>query len=77
MFLQLNCSFPVSTGVPAWGEGACLGGACTGGCVCPGGSAWGVSAQGGLHGGVSTQGGYHVTYPIMHLMLPVCCLHTN
>ena len=22
-------------------------------------------------------GGYHVTYPIMHLMLPVCCLHTN
>ena len=20
---------------------------------------------------------YHVTYPIMHLMLPVCCLHTN
>ena len=27
--------------------------------------------------GVSIQGVYHVTYPIMHLMLPVCCLHTN
>ena len=66
VFLQLNCSFPVSTGVPAWGvpvQGD-------------------VSVQGGLpggclHGGVSTQGGYHVTYPIMHLMLPVCCLHTS
>ena len=32
----------------------------------------GVSAQGVVPGGV-----YHVTYPIMHLILPVCCLHTN
>ena len=22
-------------------------------------------------------GGHHVTYPIMHLMLAVCCLHTE
>ena len=36
-----------------------------GGCTCPGG---GVPARGGV---------YHVTYPIMHLMLPVCCLLTN
>ena len=28
--------------------------------------------------GVSLPGGSaHVTYPIMHLLLPVCCLHTN
>ena len=28
-------------------------------------------------GEVPAFGGDHVTYPIMHLMLPVCCLHTN
>ena len=27
--------------------------------------------------GVSAQGMYHVTYPIMHLMIPVCCPNTN
>ena len=39
--------------------------ACTVGGVCPG--------VGCLPGGMDV----HVTYPIMHLMLPVCCLHTN
>ena len=33
----------------------------------------GVSAQ----GGGCLPGRCHVTYPIMHLMLPVCCLNTN
>ena len=53
-------------------------------CVCLGGA----SIQGGASfpvGGASLPGGeayfpgggYHVTYPIMHLMLPVCCLLTN
>ena len=64
-------------GVPAWGC-TCPGGICLGVVpaqgvsawwgVCLGVSAWGVSAQGGV---------CHVIYPIMHLMLPVCCLHTN
>ena len=42
-------------------------------------SIWGGSpSRGVLHlGGFSIWGVYHVTYPIMHLMLPVCCLHTN
>ena len=44
--------------------------ACPSGVCLPGGR-W-VVAQGGPAWGV-----YHVTYPIMHLMLPVCCLHTN
>ena len=34
-------------------------------CVCPGG------------GCLPRGGGYHVTYPIMHLILPVCWLLTN
>ena len=43
-------------------------------CLTWGGLTWGGSA---LWGGCLTWGVYHVTYPIMHLMLPVCCLHTN
>ena len=58
--------------------GVCgLGGVVLGGCD-PGGVV--VVPGGGFPGGVWSQGGgivYHVTYPIMHLMLPVCCLHTN
>ena len=41
-----------------------------GGVLHPGGSPSGGSPSQG-------EGVYHVTYPIMHLMLPVCCLHTN
>ena len=41
----------------------------------------GVSAEGVAGGGVCPggclPGRCHVTYPIIHLMLPVCCLHTN
>ena len=37
----------------------------------------GVSDGGYLTKGESARGVYHVTYPIMHLMLPVCCLLTN
>ena len=72
------------------GRGACIagghvhgrGGMCGRGCVhggCDGGCAW----QGGMRawqGGACMMGGGmhgHVTYPIMHLMLPVCCLLTN
>ena len=69
-------------GVPAW-EVVLLGG-----CTCPGGvPARGTYLSGGayLPRGVPAQGGClpmggglcHVTYPIMHLMSPVCCLHTN
>ena len=80
-------------GVPAWGvylpRGVYLPGGCTcwGGCTCLG---WylpgGLYLPGGctcrgvyLPGGCTCQGRgvYHVTYPIMHLMLPVCCLLTN
>ena len=46
--------------------------------MCGGVSAWGVSSWGCLPGGGLPRGDVcHVTYPIMHLMLPVCCLHTN
>ena len=44
------------------------GGVCSRGCL-----TWGVSAPRGVWPG----GVYLVTYPIMHLMLSVCCLHTN
>ena len=50
-----------------------------GGCLPEGGlSGWGLP-EGGLPGRLSEggRGVYHVTYPIMHLMLPVCCLLTN
>ena len=69
--------------------GACMAGAMCdmgsmcgggGGCVareaCVMGSVW----QGGMHWGSAWQRGmgvYHMTYPIMHLMLPVCYLYTN
>ena len=44
-----------------------------------------VSAQGGClpggwlggGGGFLLRGVYHVTYPIVYLMLPVCCPNTN
>ena len=50
----------------------CMGGVCLGG---------GSLSRGCVYpGGVSTQGvsawGAHMTYPMMHLILPVCCLHT-
>ena len=54
-----------------------------GGCLVPGGGVPAPGRMSGPKGGVWSQGGclllegYHVTYPIMHLMLPVCCLHTN
>ena len=45
-----------------------------GGCLPRGCLPRGVSARGSVClGGCAC----HVTYPIMHLMLPVCCLHTN
>ena len=54
------------------------------GCVPPahwpsGGSPWQEGGEGSpLQGGLLGRGEvYHVTYPIMHLMLPVCCLLTN
>ena len=57
--------------LPAWGvcaQGdACLGAPPQAGCL-PG---W-APVQGG-----ACPGGYHVTYPIIHLMLPVCYLLTN
>ena len=55
-------------------------GVCQRGCL-PGGG--GMSAQGSVcPGGICPEGCLprmvcHVTYPIVHLMLPVCCLHTN
>ena len=67
------------------GRGYLLGMYLPGG-ACPGG---GVPAQGGTcpgTGGTYPGGclprevsawGHHVTYPIVHLMIPVCCLHTN
>ena len=58
--------------LPGGGVGECLPGGCLPG-VGGGGVCRGVSAR----GGVCQRGVYHVTYPIMHLMLPVCCLHTN
>ena len=77
-------------GVPACQGGKCLPGgllakggvACQGGACLPGGV---PACQGGVpacQGGRGEEeeegeGVYHVTYPIMHLMLPVCCLHTN
>ena len=39
-------------------------------------SAWGGSAYGNVPRDVP-RGVYHVTYPIMHFMLPVCCPNTN
>ena len=66
------------------------GGVPTEGGVPAQGVPWGVPVQGGVPsqgvclpmGAAWGRGGYlsrgcHVTYPIMHLMLPVCCLHTN
>ena len=47
-----------------------------GGFSIPGGSPSGGSGL-SIRGGFSIWGVYHVTYPIMHLMLPVCCLLTN
>ena len=39
---------------------------------------WGVPARGGgLLEGCLPRGVYHMTYPIMYLMLPVCCPVTN
>ena len=60
------------------GDGSALGGWCLlpkgGVCSLRGGVySWGVC----LLGGVCFRGMYHMTYPIMHLMLPVCCLHVN
>ena len=71
-------------GVPVWGvpvlglaQGvSLLGGACPGGYL-PGVPAQGVPAWGDVYQGVPARGVDHVTYPIMHLILPVCCLHTN
>ena len=54
-------------GVSGW-DGGCLSRT---GDVCLG---WGVSAR---DGGCLPRGLCHVTYPIMHLMSPLCCLHTN
>ena len=63
--------------------GGCVGGGGGGvsaqGGVCPRG---GCLSRGDVCLGVSAQGdvcweGCHVTYPIMHLMLPVCCPNTN
>ena len=55
----------VAGGVPAWR------GTCPGGCTC-----WGEYMLGGTWPGGCLPGGCHVTYPIMHLMLPVCWLRT-
>ena len=44
----------------------------SGGCTC-----WGVYLGGGVPALGVYLGVYHVTYPIIHLMLPVCCPVTN
>ena len=62
---------PAQGGVPVWGVYL------SGGVPVRGVPAWGVPSLGGTCLGVPAWGVYHVTYPIMHLMLPVCCLHTN
>ena len=74
-YLPGGCTCP--GGVPAQGVPVWVlylpRGHLPGGCLPGGVSAWRVSAW-----GVSAQGGVcHVTYPIVNLMLPVCCLHTN
>ena len=52
-------------------KGHMHGGMCDRGMCMAGGHVW-------WWGGACMAGGvYHVTYSIMHLMLPVCCLHTN
>ena len=89
MFLQRKIDFldPWGGVVPGGVvPGGCGPGGCGPGGCGPGGLVWGVLPGGvvlggcgprrGVPGGVSG-GCYHVTYPIMHLMLPVCCLHTN
>ena len=86
VFLQLKCRFPVFWGGCSPSRGGSPSG---GGFSIPGGSpSWGGSPSrgfsiwgGGLHpggrGALHPGGVYHVTYPIMHLMLPVCCLLTQ
>ena len=68
-------------GVCSRGLGCLLwGGSLLPGVSAPRGCLLGVSAPGGVSalGGVCSGGWvYHVTYPMMHLILPVCCLLTN
>ena len=87
--LPRGCLPGVSTGgvCAMWPNPSCIWcwGCLPRGCM-PRGSAQGVYAQGVCSGGCLPRGclpgrclprGCHVTYPIMHLMLPVCCPNTN
>ena len=58
---------------------------CQGACMVAGGYAWFQGGHawlaGGMHGSggacMVARGACHVTFPIMHLMLPVCCPCSN
>ena len=65
--LSAHWPYPIGDVSPGGGRSV-QGGVCPEG-VCPG--------AGDCPRGVCTQEVYHVTYPIMHLMLPVCCLCSN
>ena len=82
-------SIPVVCIPPAFAlprVGVCPGGVCLGGvylegiclgCVCLGGVCLGGVCLRCLSRGCLPMGVYHVIYPIMHIMLHVCCPYTN